>query len=268
VDKPMKTVAFLNQKGGIGKTSITMGIGEALAGLGHRVLLLDCDSQSNLAAHLGEYELQEGIEETLDGSRSLAELIFETGVENLYLAPATRRLKEMELRLISMPNRDARLAMALKRARKKGGFSFDFVLLDCPPNTGMITTNALYCARYVVIPTELSTLSVNGINDQFGAVHELQSAYEDLECDILGILINRLDWRQRTQTEHCLTLLAEAVKDDPGLLFETRIRTCEAIRHAQAAGQTVGAYSPSCAAAADYKSAAQELVRRIDAVTG
>ncbi len=265
----MKTVAFLNQKGGIGKTSVTMGIGEALAGMGHRVLLLDCDSQSNLAVHLGEYELQEGIEDALDGSRSLTELIFETGVENLYLAPSTRRLKEMELRLVSMPNRDARLAMAVKRARKQGGeeFSFDFVLLDCPPNTGMITTNALYCARYVVIPTELSTLSVNGINDQFGAVHELQDAYEDLECDILAILINRLDWRQRTQTEHCLTLLAEAVKDDPGLLFDKRIRTCEAIRHAQAAGKTVGGYSPRCAAVADYKSAAQELVQRIEAVT-
>ncbi len=264
----MKTIAFLNQKGGVGKTSVTMGVGEALANAGRRVLLVDCDSQSNLAAHLGEYEPQEGLEDTFDGTKSLLDLVFETGVPNLFLVPSTRRLKDVEIRLVTMANRDARLAMALKRTERDGagkGMAFDYALLDCPPNTGMLTTNALYAARYVIVPTELSTLSVNGINDQFRAVHELQEAYENRECDILGILINRLDWRQRTQTEHCLELLQKAVQEQPELLFETRVRTCESIRHAQAAGKTVGSFSPKSAAAADYRNAAEELIRRIEA---
>lgn len=261
-------VAILNQKGGVGKTSVTLGLAEALALQGHRVLMVDCDPQSNLAACLGEYEVETGLEAVYDEQASLLDLTFETEVKNLFLVPSTAELVNAEQRLVAKPNRDARLSRALSRAfnASQGQYAFDYVFLDCPPSRGLLTTNALYASRFVIIPTELSVLGVKGINSQFGAVHSLNEAYDHAHpTEVLGILLNRVDRRQRVENRRCLETLEQAVAAHPELLFDAQIRVCEDIRHAQSAGTPIATYDPASRGAFDFRTAATEVATRVAA---
>lgn len=254
-----KTISILNFKGGCTKTSSTVGLGAALSRCGKKVLLVDCDPQGHLAVHLGisHDDIQISMEDVL-GKRDhqLADIIRETSEENLWLAPSGRGLTHARESLANRPRRDALLHRAIKPMVP----DFDFILIDTPPDEGLLTVNAMYASRYLIIPTPLDTLSLSGMEPLADSIFTMREAYEERELEVLGVVVNRYDGRLRRQNRRNIDMLNEAFGD---LVFNTRIRADEEIRNAQAEGQTIFQRGAKAKGAIDFAALAEEVVCRV-----
>ena len=134
-------IAVVNQKGGVAKTTTTLHIGVALAQLGKNVLLVDLDSQGHLAEGFGIVadRIEQEMSDVFEGSKSLKDIIMPNLRPYLDLAPSNVRLADMELTLVNMRFRESKLKRALEPVSSR----YDYILLDCPPNLGLFTVNAL-----------------------------------------------------------------------------------------------------------------------------
>lgn len=155
-------IAVVNQKRGVAKTTTTIHLGVALAQLGKRVLLVDLDSQGHLAEGFGIVadKIEHEMSDVFEGSQRLADIIMPNIRPNLDLAPSNVRLADMELTLVNMRFRESKL----KRALEPILYRYDFILLDCPPNLGLYTVNALIAATHVLIPMATHFWSMLGVS--------------------------------------------------------------------------------------------------------
>lgn len=258
----MKTVSFTNYKGGCTKTTSAVGLGSALSLKGYKVLLVDMDPQSHVALHLGvnAHELPVGIEDILESrNRSIGEAIVKASQDNLYFVPSRRRLLQARATLANRAGRDALLARA---ARDLNG-TFDFMLIDSPPDEGILSLNAMYASQYIIIPTTLEELSLGGINPVISSILDLRDAYESKHWDILGVLINRFDARSRMGNTYALNVLADAFGQNE-VVFDTKIRTDEQTKRAIRHGKTIHQYKSDSKAAIDYMFLADEILDRFE----
>ncbi len=257
----MKSISLINFKGGVTKTTSTVGLGSALASSGYRILLVDCDPQSHLALHLGinREEIELSLENVLASKGvKLSDIIIDTSQDNLFLAPSKRGLLNARTSLATRHNRDAVLTKAMRGLESY----FDFVLIDTPPDESILSVNAMYACRYIIIPTPLDSLSLDGINPVLDAVCSLKEAYEEKKWDILGVLINRYDKRLSTENVKSDALLKEVFGQD-GMIFETRIRVDEELRKALRLGRPVSQYNAKSKSANDFLQLAKEIVEKL-----
>lgn len=257
----MKSISFVNFKGGVTKTTSAVGLGSALAHKGKRVLIIDCDPQGHVSIHLGidREALKHGVDDVLESrSSSVAEIIVTTAQENLFVAPSRRKLLHARNSLAVRANRDAVLSKAMRGLDDH----FDYVLIDSPPDEGILAINAMYAAQFIVIPVILDSLSLDGINPLLDSILALKEAYEDRSLDILGVLINRYDRRLLTENARNLEILNAAFGGD-GLMFNTRIRVDEDIRKAQAEGKTIFGFNPHSKGAEDFTALADEILDKL-----
>ena len=159
----MRTIAIVNQKGGCGKTTTTVNLGGALEADGNRVLVVDLDPQAHATLALGVNpdELDANLYEVLaepGGESDLADVLIHAS-DKLDLAPSSIVMSALEQKLAAERDdaRTERLAAALEIL----GPVYDFVLIDCPPNVGLLTFNALRAAREVIIPLEASFFAID-----------------------------------------------------------------------------------------------------------
>ena len=177
-------VIFSNQKGGVGKTTLTREIGIYLSSLAHRVLFVDCDPQGNLSKSLLEQSdggLYEGLS---DRELHLAALD-----EHASILAGDFRLTLLEKSLIGEIDAYTRIRELLGDERLA---SFDFILLDTPPSLGVLTVNALAAATHLVIPMNPSLYSMQGTNDLMRTVSKVRSALNP-NLALLGVIINAYD---------------------------------------------------------------------------
>lgn len=256
---PMPIISFLNFKGGVTKTSSVVGLGAALAREGLHVLLVDTDPQGNIGVHLGiSTDDVNGLQDVLGHrNRTVTEIIIERA-PHLHVVPAGRSLGLARSELADRKNRDGLLAKALREVRG----TYDLILIDTPPDEGLLSINAMYASQYVVFPTLLDSFSINGFNPLMAAFSEMRDAYDDKQLDILGILINRYDERLRTQNAVNFDALRDAFGES-SLLFDTKVRTDEHVRKAQDAGMTIFELNPNTRAARDFVLLAHELCKRL-----
>jgi chromosome partitioning protein len=258
----MHVIAFVNFKGGVTKTSSAVGLGAALALKNYRVLLVDCDPQGHIALHLGieREKLPNGLEDVFKGRNvELEDIITPTGQNNLFVAPSRRALLHARQDLLLRKNSDALLAKSIRALKNP----FDFILIDTPPDEGILSVNAMYASRYIIIPTVLDSFSLDGINTLINSILELRDAYEEKEWDVLGILINRLDGRLITANNQNLDTLYGAFGDNK-LILATKIRTDEQIKEAQRQGKTIFQHDPSSKGAKDFDALANEILKKLD----
>ena len=173
----MRTIAVVNQKGGCGKTTVSINLASALAESGNKVLLVDMDAQSHCAVGLAvpEEQIEQSIYDILiTKSRNepvqLSEILWQIS-DRLELAPASIDLSAFDQQMTGMPERESCLKNVLEDVKS----IYDFVIIDCPPAVGLLTFNALRAATDVIVPVETGYFALHGLSKQLETLNILCS---------------------------------------------------------------------------------------------
>ena len=251
----MKIVAVANQKGGVGKTTTSVNLAACLAVLGRRTLIIDLDPQGNATSALG----LGGIEDTssygpLIGAATMAENIVPTRFENLFLVPADLDLAGVEIEVARLDDHLTRLQEALLPLRADA--PFDFVLLDCPPSLGILMTNALAAADFVLVPLQAEYFALEGLSRILQVTEQLGGVNPGLAVE--GIVMTMVDGRTNLSQQ----VVAEVRNHFPELIYDTVIPRSIRLGEAPSFGKPIIEYDPSGIGAAAYTGLAREFLRR------
>lgn len=251
-------IAIANQKGGTGKTTTTLNLGAALREMGNRVLLIDMDPQASLTLAMGldPDELETTIYTTLKnvveaGEMSSQEVIVTTG-EGLDLIPANIELSQADLDLVREPLG----VYALRDVLSPITDAYDYILVDCPPSLGILTTNSLAAANQVIIPLQADYLALKGVNLLLRTITKIQRR-ANRRLQIAGVLLTMADLR----TLHAREIIDTTRKafDERVPVFKTLIKMSVRLKEAPIAGQSILAYADDTAGAVAYRELAREF---------
>jgi len=251
----MRVIAIVNQKGGCGKTTTVVNLAGCLAADGFRVLVVDVDPQAHATLALGidSEELDENLYEVLaepDGAAALRRVIL-PATAGVDVAPSGIILSAIEQKLAAEPveTRTEKLAAALERVAD----DYDFALIDCPPNVGLLTFNALRAAGEVIVPLETSPFAIHGVQKLLDTIALLaERIHHEVAVHVLpAVYDGRTRYARRT-----LGRIRELFGD---LCFDTVIRLNVKLREAAAAGLPICAYAPNAHGTADYAALAIEV---------
>jgi chromosome partitioning protein len=256
--RPMRKQLFLNFKGGTGKTSVSTSYAFRLAEMGHRVLVIDLDSQGHASKCLGVSgeEAEKTLFDAIIKKAPLEKVIVKTGMPGLDLVPSNLTMSTIDLSLMPLAAREFRLRNVLKEA--EGGY--DFAVLDAPPSFGLLNLNALMAAHDLFVPVLADFLSFHGLKLLFETVQGLE---EDLEhvLDHIFIIINAYN-----QTYKIAKEAREALeKHYPDFLLKQVIRQCTKFAQASSEGIPIFAYDAESKGAQDIQSVLDEVRERIGA---
>jgi len=251
----MRVIAIVNQKGGCGKTTSTVNLAGALAADGHRVLIVDMDPQAHatLAVGLEPDDLEVNLYEVLiepGGANRLDSVIIDVS-DQIDIAPSSIVLSALEQKLATERHdaRTERLSAAIDSLPPL----YDYVLIDCPPNVGLLTFNALRAASEVIVPLETSFFAIDGVQKLLETISLLSDRIgHELHVRVLPTLY---DGRTR-YARQTLGDIRELFKE---LCFDSVIRLNVKLREAARAGLPISLYAPSANGALDYASVALEL---------
>jgi len=248
-----RIIVFVNQKGGVGKTTSAINIGAALASLDHRVLLIDFDPQGNLSSGVGGSPDGAGCYLVISGLRQLKDVIIPTKVPGLFLAPSSIDLSGATVELVDKEDRNE----YLKRAVATVEADYDFILVDCPPSLGILTLNGLNAANEVIIPLQCEYFALEGLSLILQTIGLVQKSMNP-SLKVSGILLTMFDGRTKL-SQQVVRQVSEYFRDR---VFKTivprNIRLSEAPSH----GLPVLQYDPACIGSRSYKAVAEELINR------
>jgi chromosome partitioning protein len=252
---PAKTIAVVNQKGGVGKTTTTISLGASLAELGRRVLLVDFDPQGSLSIGLGVItdELESSIYNLLmDRNASVDDVLLKTTVPGMDLIPSDIMLSGAEIGLVNEVARE----QSLKRILAPLALEYDVILIDCQPSLGLLTVNALTAADLILVPLQCEYFALRG----FKLLKEITAKIQERlnpDLAIIGIVATMFE-----KTAHSKEVLARIYEAFPNLLFDTVISKTVRFNETTAAGEPITSYASSSPGATAYRRLAREVIAR------
>lgn len=247
------TYSFVNQKGGVGKTTTAVNLGAYLAEAGLRVLLVDLDPQTNATACLGVTNVKTGTYEVLLGRVSAKECILHNTQIQLSLLPSSPSLAGARVELIELPNREHRIRHALEQLDGV----YDYVLIDCPPSLGMLTVNGLVAARNgIIIPVQCEYLALEGLTQLMSTLDHARSLLNP-GLSIRGLLMTMYDGR----TNLAKDVVKEVRRHFAEKVFETIIPRTVRLAEAPSHGIPISAYSPNSSGGLAYRMLAEEILK-------
>ncbi len=254
----MRRIAFINQKGGVGKTTATVNLGAALARAGRRVVLVDLDPQANLSLHLGA-ELSAAdpsVYGVLLGHEGLGEALRATSTPGLSAVCSHIDLSGAEMELAGALGREGLLRDAIDAWEAEGAVA-DYLLIDCPPSLGLLSINGLVAVREAFIPMQTEFFALQGMSKLLEVIRLLQRRLNP-ELAVTGILPSLYDSRLRLARE----VLAEIRNYFPDLVFRASIGTNVKLAEAPGHGKTIFEYDPASRGARDFLRLAGEVLER------
>ena len=259
----MRIIAFMNQKGGVGKTTTTVNLGAALAELGKRVCLIDLDPQAHLTINYGiepSAQLVTVYNMLVEG-KSFLEAVQKMD-ERVAVVPSSIDLAGAEIEMVSVLGRE----MILKKRLEMAEHDFDFILLDCPPSLGLLTVNALAAATEVIIPMQPHFLALQGVGKLLETV-ALVNKRMNPRLKVSGIVLTMFDAQTKLSNEvvNDLNSFIEQAKGQPlpwadAKIFKSKVRRNIKLAESPSFGQTILRYEPNSNGAADYRALAKEVI--------
>jgi len=247
-----RTIAIVNQKGGVGKTTTAVNLAASLAMLGRRVLLVDIDPQGNTTSGFGidKRALERDVYALLLEDAALDDVLVRTAIPQLVIVPATVGLAGAEIELVPALARETRLKRPLTAARD----SYDYILIDCPPSLGLLTLNALTAADEVLIPVQAEYYALEGLSQLTSVVERVREALNP-NLRITGVLVTMFDGRTRLAME----VLDEVTAHFPSQVFRTQIPRNIRLSEAPSYGKPVALFDVKSRGAQAYLALAREL---------
>ena len=248
-----KIYVFVNQKGGVGKTTSAINIGAYLAEAGKKVLLVDFDSQGNMSSGVGLPKGKPTIYELMAGQASVEQVIRHTAVDNLDAISASIDLSGAAIELVGQQERDFFLKKSLEPIKNQ----YDYILIDCPPSLGILTLNGLAAADAVLIPMQCEYFALEGITLLLKTVKKVQKSINP-NLTIGGIFFTMYDSRTRLAQQVVTQVKAYFGDSVFNTIIPRNVRLSEAPSH----GIPICKYDPNCQGAKSYKSLAEEVILR------
>ncbi len=244
-----KIISFLNHKGGVAKTTTCANLATALWIMGKKVLIIDTDQQCNLSGVLGFSQKE--------GDPTLSEWLKEPVPAPIYIRydgleyiPASKALRNMEAELLNKRSRETILARKLEQVKAE----YDYVVIDCAPGNSVLNDNAMSASDSIIIPTECSGFSLQGMQNLLMSIKEIQQEIKP-NLQIEGYLLVKYDKQTKIAKE--VSRYFEKQSDVPTL--KTKIRKCVKFDESPLGHQTIFEYAPESNGAEDYMRLAEEL---------
>lgn len=258
----MRVIAVANQKGGVGKTTTAINLGTALAAVGRRVLIVDCDAQGNASTGLGVGAAARRLTsyDLLLGEATIETAAVDTQVPNLRLVPGDENLAGVEVQLHDDPRRNFRLRDAVQTLRASGSNGadrFDLVLIDCPPALGVLTINAMVAADAVLVPLQCEFLALEGLSQLMRTVDLVRGGLNPA-LEIQGVVLTMYDRRNNLSDQ-----VANEVRGFFGSkVYQTVIPRNVRLSEAPSFGKPAILYDHKCPGSEAYIQLAGELLQR------
>lgn len=249
-----KTIAVVNQKGGVGKTTSTVNLAASIAAKGYNVLLVDIDPQGNATSGLGvnKRELKISSYDVLVNSMLIEKVMIKTEFDNLWVLPSSMNLAGAELELVDMTRRESKLKNSLALIKD----SFDFIFLDCPPSLGLLTLNALCAADTVLVPIQCEYYALEGLSQLMATIRQVKRLYNPL-IDIEGVLLTMFDGRLNLTHQ----VVDELKKFFPRKVYASVIPRNVKLSEAPSYGLPISYYEKNSKGALAYDSLANEFLK-------
>lgn len=255
----MHIIAFTNQKGGVGKTSICLHTAGALAQAENRVLVVDMDQQGNLSSTFVNniHDLQYTVADVLLNHNEVStdDVIQKTDIEGLDVLPANLALSDLDARLAGDDDAQYYLAEALSKLRDR----YDWVLIDCPPSLGRATRMALVAADGVVVPIECQDWAFKGSQQILSFVERVR-ARVNTNLRFLGFVINKFSPSRRLEQDFYTALKQQHASQ----VFNTEFHNVVVIAEAAAARRPITHYRPKSEPAESFRKFALELISYVN----
>ncbi|MGO8688425.1 MAG: ParA family protein [Thermoguttaceae bacterium] len=258
----MRSIAIMNQKGGVGKTTTAVNVAAALAQTGRRICLIDLDPQAHATLHLGldPQPPQPSLYDVLVGKRPLADARRQVA-ENLWVVPSTLDLAAAEIELSGVIGRE----LILRDKLREDHGPLDYLLVDCPPSLGILTLNALAAVEEVFIPLQPHFLALHGLSKLLETIG-LVAARLNPALQISGVAFCMYDAGTRLAAEvgENVEAFFQSGRGQPlpwaaTRIFQTRIRRNIRLAEAPSFGQSIFQYAPDSHGAEDYQRLAEEI---------
>lgn len=256
-----KVISLVNQKGGVGKTTSSINLAASLGVLKKKVLLIDLDPQGNTTTGVGinKADVNKSVYDLLIDEAALDEVMIKTKFKNLYVIPATINLAGVDIELIDKSKQDPTFVKGaqLKKYIDQVKDVFDFIIIDCPPSLGILTTNALTASDGVIIPVQCEFFALEGIMQLLNTIMLAQKNLNP-NLTIEGVLLTMLNSRTNLGlevVEDIKSYFKERVYDT---IIPRLVRLSEAPSH----GEPILVYDPQSRGTEAYLNLAKEVIER------
>ena len=250
-----KTIAIVNQKGGVGKTTTAINLAASLAVLEYKTLIIDVDPQANTTSGLGinPQEVKNSVYECMVDGVNPKELLIPTKVPHLDIIPSHINLVGAEVEMVNFKNREERTKEALKNIKKE----YDYIIIDCAPSLGLITINSLTAADALIIPVQCEYFALEGLGKLLNTTKIIQSRLNP-NLEIEGILMTMYDLRLRLANQ----IVEEVKKHFKDMVFKTIIPRNIKLSEAQGFGLPIVNYDADSKGAMSYLNLAKEITEK------
>ena len=246
------TYSFVNQKGGVGKTTTVVNLGAYLSDAGQRVLLVDLDPQANATACLGIDKVISGTYDAILDRISPTDCILHNPRLKISLLPSSPALAGARVELVELPEREHRLRHALATIDGR----YDYVLIDCPPSLGLLTVNGLMAASHgVIIPIQCEYLALEGLSQLMYTLEHVRARINP-DLIIRGMVLTMFDKR----TNLARDVVEEVRGHFPSLAFNSIIPRSVRLAEAPSHGLPISTYAPNSSGAIAYQALAYEIL--------
>jgi chromosome partitioning protein len=249
-----RTIAFINQKGGVGKTTATANITAELRRRGKKTLMIDLDPQGNLTYIAGANGKKAGVFELLTQEEQIANVIQSTKQGDIIAASADLATEG----ILSETGKEYRLKEAIEPLQ----CLYEYILIDCSPSLGILTINALTAATGAIIPMQADILSLQALG-QFNGTLEAVRKYTNKNLKLYGIVLTRYNGRA-VLSQEAAQMIEQTAKQLGTKVYRAPIRENIAVKEAQAARMDIFTHAPKSHAAADFEVLTTEILKDME----